>query len=122
MIRLSCVIGFLTFKRGCVMSKKRSELEQFLYEMRTDVNNQMQSLMSRTCVIRIIKYFPKRGNQSQQRAVFYGQFGNIVTSKDFNYISVQLLRLSLPKRIIVIEDNEYMKLKDFEFYNFEKKA
>ena len=99
---------FLTYDERCIM-KKRTLVEQFLYEMRTDIDNKMVSLMKKTSVIRIIKHFPKGGNQAERKAVFYGEYGEILATKEATYLSPVYLRQSLPKRITVIEDNEYMR-------------
>lgn len=93
---------------------------QFLHEMRTDIDNEMVSLMKKTRVIRIIKHFPKRGNQAERRAVFYGGYGELLATKEATYLSPVYLRLYLPKRITVIEDGEYMGGKDFDFYEATK--
>lgn len=104
--------------------KKRTLTEQFLYEMRTELISQtdpLSSLMAKTRVIRIIKHFPKRGNQALRKAVFYGEYGELLTAKEATYLSPVNLRQSLPKRrITVIEDNEYMSKKDFDFYEVAK--
>ena len=100
--------------------KKRTLTEQFLYEMRTDIDSKTVSLMKKTRVIRIIKHFPKRGNQAERKAVFYGEYGELLTTKEATYLSPVDLRQSLPKRITVIEDNEYMTRKDFDFYEVAK--
>lgn len=103
--------------------KKRTLVEQFLHEMRKELISQtdpFSSLMKKTRVIRIIKHFPKRGNQSQRKAVFYGEYGELLTTKEATYLSPVYLRQSLPKRITVIEDGEYMGGKDFNFYEVSK--
>ena len=100
--------------------KQRTLLEKFLYEMRTDIDSKTVSLMKKTRVIRIIKHFPKRGNQAERKAVFYGEYGELLTTKEATYLSPVDLRQSLPKRITVIEDNEYMTRKDFDFYEVAK--
>jgi hypothetical protein len=96
--------------------KQRTLTKQFLHEMRTDINSKMVSLMKKTRVIRIIKHFPKRGNQAERKAVFYGEYGELLATKEATYLSPVYLRQSLPKRIALIEDNEYMSKKDFDFY------
>ena len=103
--------------------KKRTLTEQFLYEMRTEFINRtapLLSLMTKTRVIRIIKHFPKSGNQANRKAVFYGEYGELLATKEATYLSPVYLRQSLPKRITVIEDNEYMGGKDFDFYEVSK--
>ena len=100
--------------------KKRTLLEKFLYEMRTDIDSKTVSLMKKTRVIRIIKHFSKRGNQAERKAVFYGEYGELLTTKEATYLSPVYLRQSLPKRITVIEDGEYMGGKDFDFYEVSK--
>ena len=105
-------------EKKCIM-KKRTLTEQFLYEMRTEFINRtapLLSLMTKTRVIRIIKHFPKSGNQANRKAVFYGEYGELLATKEATYLSPVYLRQSLPKRITVIEDNEYMGGKDFDFY------
>ena len=99
--------------------KKRTLVEQFLYEMRTELISKtapLSSLMAKAKVVRIIKHFPKGGNQEKRKAVFYGEYGELLATKEATYLSPVYLRQSLPKRITVIEDNEYMSGKDFDFY------
>jgi hypothetical protein len=99
--------------------KKRTLTEQFLYEMRKELISRtapLSSLMAKTRVIRIIKHFPKGGNQANRKAVFYGEYGELLATKEATYLSPIYLRQALPKRITVIEDNEYMSGKDFDFY------
>ena len=91
--------------------------ESVLYKMRTLHDSQMRSLMSRTDVVRIVKFFPNNTNQGVKKVVMYNRNSSFLHSFDFTYGDIQGLREILPKRISVIEDEfNLKKLKDFIYY------
>ncbi len=92
-----------------------SEEKTLMTKLRTTIPfGDMKSVLSMTKVMRVIKYFPRATNQSNSKLLCYDEYGSIIFSIEFTYLSVVGLRRLLPKRIGLIEDNTYMKtLKEF---------
>ena len=98
-----------------MISLKCMEL-RLVSKMRTDLNSQMVSVLKRTAVIRITKYFPKRSNQSESKIICFDEYGCFIKAYDFKYHSRGSLKSFLPKRITVIEDGYYLSKKNFNYY------
>jgi hypothetical protein len=95
----------------------KSNEEKFMTMLRTETNCKMLSVLSRTMVMRIIKYFPNKGNQRETKIICYNDYGVIErVYSETTYLSPILIRRLLPKRITLIEDEFYMNKKDFNWY------
>ena len=99
----------------------KTEAQKLMTKLRTTIPyGNMNTLLSLTSVIRIIKYFPKNGNQQQKKMLCYDMHGQVITAFKCNYLNINEMRDILPKRVAIIEDYNYMiRLKDFDEYKEE---
>ena len=92
----------------------------FLKKMRRSIlYSDMITTMAKTTVLRVIRYFPKNGNQQDKKIVAYNKYGHIIAVFGYEgvqYLSVSAIQSLLPKRITLIEDEYYMTKKDFDSY------
>ena len=90
--------------------------KKLVKKMRREISGRVGSILKRTAVIRVTKYFPKRSNQSEQKILCFNEYGNFIVAYDFKYHSIIDLQRLLPKRITVIEDGYYLSKKNFNYY------
>jgi len=77
----------------------------------------MKNVLSQTETIRIIKFFPRNGNQAVKKLLCYTRHNEVIFATNFTYLGLAALRQLLPNRIGLIEDYCYMaKRKDFDYY------
>ena len=98
---------------------KKSEEQLFMTKLRTEIlHGDMVSTMKKACVLRVVRYFPKNGNQQDKRIWIYNKYGHIISVFDnVQYLSVIGLRNLLPKRVFIIEDDTYSDKKSFEYWD-----
>ena len=66
-------------------------------------------------VLRVIQYFPKKGNQRRRKIIAYDGQGQIIECWEATYVDIATLRRRID--VTVIEDDFYMqRKKDFDFY------
>lgn len=90
--------------------------KEIAHFMRTRNNSWGESLMKRTTVIRRIKYFPRSSNQAQMAYVLYDAHSSFLDVIVSNATSPTSLRVELPKRITVIDDDVFMTRKEYKHY------
>ena len=94
----------------------KTEAQKVMTELRTRFVDDV-SLLKRTKVMRIIKFFPKNANQQTKRLLCYDGNNNVISVKNVTYITREEIVRLLPKRIVIIEDATYMqKARDFNYY------
>lgn len=97
-----------------MLTKLYATPEEFIQEMIND------KILHETKVIRVIKYFPKKGNGDSKKALLYNKNGYVIGCYVATYTSFIELENQLNKvtdGVIIIHDQNYMQRKsDFDYF------
>lgn len=94
---------------------KKTPAERLMTELRTELDNYMRSILSKTSVMRIVKCFPRSSNRQIKTLLCYDEYNQIIKIKNIPYIMREEIKNLLPKRIPIIEDICYLTKKDYDY-------